>query len=426
MQTLDDYHWLVSDTGRDWLVRVSTDARLSSETNLRKAGLSSTRAALVAEQIELRRRAARRFQHADQLFFTTKSLQQATDGRIATYKATRFAARTVIDLCCGLGGDLLGLGARGPALGIDADPLLALLAEVNCRTLGLSQASAQVGDACSIGVAPETAIHIDPDRRPGGRRTVQLAQHEPDLTQRAEWRTHPGGLAIKLAPATETHDAFFADAELEWIGHSRECQQLVSWFGPLTNRPGRRTATVLQQDGSATTLVGNDAPPLRLTDQLGPYLCEPASPVLAAGLAGTLAQQFDLDALTPGGGYLSGSQPLTSPWHQTFELIDQCAWREKNVKRMLTAHGVGPLEIKKRGVELDTGYWQRRLSGREGQTACLFILPVGRRNLALLARRLQRNAASQTQASTNTESGNAVAARSRTGHEASGAAPHDE
>ena len=68
--------------------------------------------------------------------------------------------------------------------------------------------------------------------------------------------------------------------------------------------------------------------------------------------------------------------------------MDSCAFRDKNVRQMLNAHQVGWVEVKKRGVELDTGHWQRRLSRTDGDPACLFVLQLGRRTVALLAHRM--------------------------------------
>ena len=52
--------------------------------------LSLQRAHLVVEQIELRRRAREKFSLAEKMYLTRKGLEQATDERLAAYKASRF------------------------------------------------------------------------------------------------------------------------------------------------------------------------------------------------------------------------------------------------------------------------------------------------------------------------------------------------
>ena len=99
MSLIDDYRWLVSDSGRVWLARVQEDARLLAKGASRlRQHLTAVQTQTLLEQIELRRRAARRFEHAYRLFFTARGLQQATDSRLATYKASRFAASHVLHL----------------------------------------------------------------------------------------------------------------------------------------------------------------------------------------------------------------------------------------------------------------------------------------------------------------------------------------
>ena len=72
------------------------------------------RSHLVVEQVELRARGREKFSRADQMFFTRQGLEQATDEQLAAYKASRFVVgEAVVDLCCGIGGDLISLGRRG-------------------------------------------------------------------------------------------------------------------------------------------------------------------------------------------------------------------------------------------------------------------------------------------------------------------------
>src|SRR3954452_20295369 len=130
MIDLADYRWLVSSAAKGWLASDSSDpVRLI--TRLRKE-LSAERAHLVAEQIELRRRGREKFALAEQMFFTRKGLEQATDDCIAAYKGTRFSVGAqVFDLCCGTGGDLVAFCRRGPAVGVDCDDVTVLFAQAN-------------------------------------------------------------------------------------------------------------------------------------------------------------------------------------------------------------------------------------------------------------------------------------------------------
>ncbi|HEY2148454.1 MAG TPA: hypothetical protein VGH32_10985, partial [Pirellulales bacterium] len=127
----------MSEAARPWLELAMAHAgpTLQLATRLRK-DLPAERARLVVQQAELRRRAAEKFARADRMFFTPLGLEQSTDQWIAAYKAGRLAESSRsdggwADLCCGIGGDLLAMAARGPVAGVERDPATAVFAEAN-------------------------------------------------------------------------------------------------------------------------------------------------------------------------------------------------------------------------------------------------------------------------------------------------------
>ena len=132
-----DYEWLVGPEGDRWLKTAELAAKEEGMSLPRLAGklrqdLPQTKAHLVLEQLELRRRGAEKFERAGSMFFSRLGLEQATDQWVAGYKAGRFAAgEPVADLCCGIGGDLLGLAQRGPVRAVDRNPIAVVLARAN-------------------------------------------------------------------------------------------------------------------------------------------------------------------------------------------------------------------------------------------------------------------------------------------------------
>src|SRR4051812_38901574 len=64
----------------------------------------------------LRRKALGKFTRADRMFFTRAALEQSSGEIVSRYRAGRFAQfRNVADLCCGIGGDLIGLAETNVA-----------------------------------------------------------------------------------------------------------------------------------------------------------------------------------------------------------------------------------------------------------------------------------------------------------------------
>jgi hypothetical protein len=344
---------------------------------------------LVLTQLQLQERAVSRFRRARQMYWTNRSLQQATDDVVAAYKAGRFPeGEAVIDLCCGIGGDLLALAQRGPVLGVDSDPVLACLAAENLRQQSAHNGWVGCGDACQLSVLPQVAVHLDPDRRSGERRSVTLSLHRPGPALMARLAAHPTGLALKLSPAADASEPLLAAAELEWIGHHRQCHQLVAWFGPLARNPQQRVATVLDAQGQAHRLTATELPSLLQTADVGRVLVEPQPCVLAAGLAAVVAERHRLCALTAGGGYLTGDDGVTDAWATCFQVLDVIPFRLKRVQAWLKQRGIGRVEIKKRGVSIDPAQLLRVLRPKGDECATVILASLGRRTVAILARRL--------------------------------------
>ena len=253
---IEDYRWLTSDAATPWLARAHGNDRPTHQiaSSLRK-DLSAERTHLVLEQAELRRRAATKFPHADRMFFTRKGLEQSTDLWVASHKARRFSVDVpTFDLCCGIGGDMLALANRGPVLAIDSDAVTALLAEANSQALGFgSIAKVLTQDATQAQLAPADLWHIDPDRRPQGRRVSRLEASLPSREWFFTFQQRFSSGALKLSPS-DTLDAEQLDTvEWEFISRDGEVRQQVVYFGSLVERPGQRTCSVLARTGE---LVG--------------------------------------------------------------------------------------------------------------------------------------------------------------------------
>jgi hypothetical protein len=386
--------------------RNSASGSIACAAALRRE-ITTTRAALVLEQARLRARATAKFATADRMFFTARGLEQATDEWIARYKARRIAAAfhvaRIADLCCGIGGDLAALAALGQAVGVDRDAVLALFAAANA---GCEVAAV---DAANFDLAATAAWHIDPDRRPQGRRTTRTDLHEPSTDAIDALRAANPHAAVKLAPAASVPRTWSESAELEWIGHSRQCQQLVAWFGRLAAAPGLRRATMLPTPAAlAASAIDSDAPrgaiaplrtlvgsahvPIAVASRVLRYVCEPHAAVLAARLHGHLAAEHGLTALAADIPYfttdtlsaeLAGDAALA-----LFETIDVLPFHTRRLKAELRRRNAGVLEIKKRGVDLDPESLRRQLAAGGSEPLALIISPTPGGVRAILCRRL--------------------------------------
>jgi THUMP domain-like len=393
---LVDYGWLVSDDAARWLDLASAIAEPTPAlaARLRKE-LSAERTHLVLEQAALRRRAAEKFSLAPRMFFSPVGLEQATDEWIAQYKAARFpTSMRRADLCCGIGGDLLALAGGGPTIGVDRDQIATILAKANLAVapnLGKppQQDEVKTADVGQFDLGSCAAWHLDPDRRPEGRRTTHVVAHDPDARSIEGLLASCPNAAIKLAPAAVLPDGWSRRAELEWISRKRECRQLVAWFGDLTDRAGSRRATVLAEDGAVRRAVdGEPDAPIPRAARVGRFVFEPDAAVLASKLTGALAAEHVLAAVTPGSAYLTGDAPLDDAALACFEVLDMLPLRIRALNSWLQQRGIGRLEIKKRGVDLDPAQLRRQLHVAGDASGVLLITRLGGRVTVIAARRL--------------------------------------
>lgn len=389
---LDDYRWLLGDEGRSWIAQVAADTQplVVQTTRLRKR-LSARRTHLVLEQVELRRRAGEKFfDAAERMFFTRVGLEQATDQIVARYKARRFpAGGPVADLCCGIGGDLLGLAERGPAVGVDLDPITALVAEANAAAVA---SEVRLEDVAGVDLRAFAAWHMDPDRRPQGHRTTQVEYYEPPLPVIQRMLAASNHAALKLAPAAEVPEAWAPEAELEWISRDRQCRQLVAWFGELTAEPGKRRATIVANQPDrplvVRTLLAAEGQRPPVAGTIGRYVFDPDAAVLAARLVGPLAAEHQLAALSSSVAYLTGDTPIDDPALACFAVLEVLPFDLKRIKQLVHSRGIGQLEIKKRGVRHEPEQLRRQLGLRGEHAAVLLLAPLGPHVTAILAARI--------------------------------------
>jgi hypothetical protein len=389
LNELADYQWLVSDEAVKWLADFAESTELSHrlQERLRKT-LSSDRARLVVQQVELRRKAVEKFGDvAGRMFFTDLSLQQATDRWIAAYKAGRFAAAPIVDYCCGIGGDLVALSGRAPTTGWDHSPEMVIFAEANLRAWRRSDSSQIcLGSVEEHPPARDQQWHLDPDRRANGRRSTHVEWHSPNEATICDWlETAPNG-AIKLAPATVLETDWQGRAELEWISHNRQCRQLVAWFGELTQSAGKRRATIVY-DGQAHSFIGEANVVVEVCDNVGQFVYDTDSAVRAAKLSGALAESLGCTPLAPGESYLTANQWIENPLVTGFRVIDTLPLRLSDLIKHLKTRDIGVLEIKTRGVSTNPEQVRSKLKLTGSRALTLLLTRQGKREIAFLAER---------------------------------------
>jgi SAM-dependent methyltransferase len=373
----------VSDDGE--IVRVVS--------RLRAEGHDPGLVAAVLTQAKLRQKARGKFgDFASRMLFTEAGLEQATRLSVAAQHAGRFAAaglRRVADLGCGIGGDAMAMAALDlDVTAVDRDEVTAAVATYNLSPW--SDARVELGDAASFDLSRVDGVWMDPARRTAGhantRRLADPDDWSPSLdTVFAAATTTPTG--VKLGPGID-RDLVPDTAEAQWTSVDREVVELALWFGPLA-RPGiRRAATVIGPHGIAELTAADDSED-EPVGPIGEYLYEPDGAVIRARLIGDLARSIDGHMLSDGIAYVTSSRAVTTPFAQGFRVLDTMPLDVKQLAARLAADGIGTVEIKKRGVDVDPAQFRKRLRLHGGSGRVTLVLTrLEGRHTAILCERL--------------------------------------
>jgi hypothetical protein len=361
-------------------------------SDLRKAGHPPGLVAAVLTQAKLRSKARVKFgEFADRMLFTEAGLEQATRLPVAARHAGRFAAARldrVADLCCGIGGDAMALAALElDVLAVEADEVTAAIASFNLAPF--PNATVVHGPAEKTDLRGIDGVYLDPARRtPGHGQTSRLTNpddYSPSLNFAFELATGRS-VGIKLGPGFD-RELIPSSAEAQWVSVDGQLVEMGLWFGALA-RPGiRRAALVLDGDKADELTAPSDSDDVE-TGPLGEYLYEPNGAVIRARLIGDLARMIGARMLSDGIAYLTADDAVSTPFAAGFRVLETLPYQERELKRALKERGIGTLEIKKRGVDVDPAALRKRLSLSGSRSATLVLTRVAGKHTALLVERL--------------------------------------
>ena len=383
---LDAFRWLLTDDGRRLLTRAAEapEDPLRAQTELRRTS-DAAHVAAALTQVTLRRKAVEKFgEDAARMYFTPEGLEQATRRPVAAHRSARLTAaatRTLIDLGCGIGGDLLATARAGiVSAGVDLDPLRVAVAEANLAALGLAGA-VMVADATEMDTGPFDVAFADPARRTGRGRSFDADDWTPPWPFVEELLRRDA--CVKVAPGIP-HDLVPAGVEAEWVSDHGEVKEAALWSGRLATT--RRRATVIG-DGGLATLTEDDDPGAEVV-AVRRFLYEPDGAVIRAGLDTAVAAAAHGGLVDPHIAYVTSDVPIETPFARGYEVLEELPYREKPLRSALRERGVGTLTIKKRGVDVVPEQLRKRLALTGDSPATIVLTRAAGRGTALLVRPL--------------------------------------
>jgi SAM-dependent methyltransferase len=392
---------LLSPQGRELLDRLSgedtgPDRALELAQALRGRYPPDLVAAALTQHT-LRAAAQAKFGRAAEMLFTRAGLEQASSEATSAHAAARYPAGSLVaDLCCGIGGNLIALGAGRRVLAVDSDPVTLAFARHNARVYGAADGLGAVrADVRGIGLAGVDAVFIDPARRAGGRR-LAAGRSEPPLAWCLELAERIAPVGIKAAPGL-ARELVPAGWEAEFVAAGRELKEAVLWSPALATARSRAT---LLPSGDTLTAAGaraTDGPGAEAEAEAeaaaagdvaiaapGAFLFDPSPAVTRAGLVEDLARRLGAWKIDPAIAFLSDDREHHTPFARTLRVLESAPWHERHFARRLRELGIGAADIRRRGLAGDVAQIHRRLGLRGPGRATVVITRVSGRPWGLI------------------------------------------
>jgi hypothetical protein len=294
----------------------------------------------------------------------------------------------VADLGCGIGADALAFAGAGLNVhAVDADEVTAAITTYNLAPF--PEARVSHGTAEKTDLSDVEAVYLDPARRTSGHTNTSRLASSEDYSPSLDFAF---GLAEKLPTGIKLGPGFDRDlipdtCEAQWISVNGDVVEVGLWFGPLQREGITRAALIMNADGMHELTSATDSADAEV-GELGKYIYEPDGAVIRARLIGDLARSIGAHMLDEHIAYMSSDVAVSTPFASTFEVLQEFALDVKVLAKDLKARGIGTLEIKKRGVDIDPAEFRKRLSLSGKNSATLFLTRLGERRVAILAQRL--------------------------------------
>lgn len=266
-------------------------------------------------QWELRKRAVAKFPMAAEMLFDREGLEMSTHFKVAEYHQSHFPAdESIGDLTCGLGADLIALASSRNALGFETNADRAEYARFN---LMVNEVRAEVLTLSSLDSRWDFEwAFADPSRRPGGKRTLDPSQFEPNLSSLVDRMSNLSLGVIKLSPMLKDDDLALVSPRLEFVSFAGECKEALAFVGRNCDD---FSVTAVQVESSARLAGGDDNLPT--VDEPGGYFYEADPSAIRAHALSTLSREFELEGLADSNGYLTSDHLVKSVWLRPYRVL---------------------------------------------------------------------------------------------------------
>lgn len=409
MFTLEDYRWLTSTTGKNAWQQLQLEKRpISLGSVKRLTSGNECHARLLMEQLRIAEGNARKkFAESTRWFWTQQLFEQSSDEQVAHETALDFPHhQEVIDGCCGAGADSVALGIQSrPTISIDVDPIACTLTHANLESHGVIP-TVHCGPIESTSLPERFHLHVDPDRRASGHRTVQPEHMAPTWSSLSPMIAKSESCSLKLAPGLKFPNHLDwgpagPPSVLRWISRLGAVRQ-QRWYWRVERWPENAiVASCLNRQGDwhheifATDQLATHGGSIDPNSNLKNVFVADQDPVLrAANVVSQFASRIDASLLGGESGYYLADQPHPHPMLSWFKIDDVLPFDRKKLRAYARVRKAKNWELKSRGVEIDLEKTAKELETNQssGERVTILFTRHGTKHLAIVATRIDEHA----------------------------------
>lgn len=305
------------------------------------------------------------------------ALEQASNYQLSKYKASLISDDSVLDLCCGVGGDSLFLSTNTKVIGIDLNEARLHAFKYNHKLLRRNgQVETRLEDVTKLTRLCDTFL-LDPDRRHSDKQKHWgMEQLSPSISQINEVVTTQFDGLIKLGPVSDV-STFDFDFSKEFIGSKHSALELCLRVGKY--RLNETLTTQLEpffQESHTESQEQQFQKRILTQEKPNLYIIEPNAISLASHVHLKIAFNHHLSRLNPSIPYYTAEQQIKHPFMTNFKFLEEVTFREKKLLQALNKLNASHIEVKKRGVKQDPNKLQVLLQKKLKQTVKLKVITV--------------------------------------------------
>ncbi|MCX6801868.1 MAG: methyltransferase domain-containing protein [Candidatus Diapherotrites archaeon] len=297
---------------------------------------------------ELRILAEKKFSKSGEMFFPSRSsVEQATPEAISHYRAQRLNGYVAVDLCCGIGMDVIALAKNcKKVFAVEIDKNILECAKKNAKAYGADNIEFINSNCFGIGLKSLNVdiAFADPSRRTAqGRRVSALEETEPDAKKLILFLTKSGikNSCIEVSRELSPKEIPF-DCEREYVSLGGELNCASLYFGRF--KKCERSAVVLP---SGERIESNSLQPNPLGECASPkkFLFELDEGIVRAELQSELLEKLGPDiSIFSKNFFTSDSMVGSAFFKNSFEVLKEV--KEKDLVKELQILGAGKVVLR--------------------------------------------------------------------------------